>query len=136
MRKLFDFALILKLSLFGLGMGVATVFVIPSKIEPLCWLAIFVACAVIIARRVERPFMHGFLTGLMNCVWVTGAHMLFVASYLARHPEEAAMMKTMPLPDSPRLMMLMVGPVVGIVSGVVLGVFAYVARRFVAKPSA
>jgi hypothetical protein len=133
MRKPIDFALVLKLSSFGLFMGVATVFVIPSKIEPVFWLAIFATCAVIIARRVERAFLHGFLTSLANCVWITGAHVLLFQSYLARHSDEAAMMKSMPLPDSPRLMMLMTGPIVGIVSGLVLGTFAFVASRFVKK---
>ncbi len=36
--------LILQLSMFGLAMGLATVFFIPSSIEPAFWLAIFVVC--------------------------------------------------------------------------------------------
>jgi uncharacterized membrane protein len=43
------------------------------------------------------------------------------------------MMKTMPLPDSPRLMMLMMGPVVGVVSGIVLGLFALVAAKILKR---
>ena len=43
------------------------------------------------------------------------------------------MMSSMPLPDSPRLMMACVGPIVGIVSGAIIGLFAYVAGKFV-KP--
>ncbi|HWZ89446.1 MAG TPA: hypothetical protein VNW92_11370, partial [Polyangiaceae bacterium] len=64
---------------------------------------------------------------------VTSLHILFFDSYLARHPQEAAMMKTMPLPDSPRLMMLMMGPVVGVVSGIVLGFFAVVASKILKR---
>src|SRR5689334_13511154 len=105
-------------------MGVATVFVIPSKVEPLFWLPIFFACAIWIARRSGgRYFLHGLLVSLVNSVWITGAHMLLLESYLARHPDEAAMLTKMPLPDSPRLMMLMTGPLVGLVSGIVLGGF-------------
>jgi hypothetical protein len=134
--KTLDFRLILQLSLFGLVMAVATVFVIPSNIEPIFWLVIFVACAVLIARsRSDKHFLHGFLVSLVNCVWITGAHILLVESYLERHPQEAAMLKNMPRPDSPRLMMLMTGPVVGIVSGLVLGLFAFVASKIV-KPVA
>jgi cobalamin synthase len=40
------------------------------------------------------------------------------------------MMKSMPLPDSPRLMMALFGPLVGIVSGVVIGLFAVIAGKF------
>jgi uncharacterized membrane protein len=43
------------------------------------------------------------------------------------------MMATMPLPDSPRLMMLLTGPVVGIISGLILGLFAFVASKFVTR---
>jgi hypothetical protein len=42
-----NWKLIITLSLFGLAMGIATVFVVPSTVEPLCWLAIFVVCAVL-----------------------------------------------------------------------------------------
>lgn len=41
----------------------------------------------------------------------------------------------MPLPDSPRVMMLMTGPLVGVVSGIVLGLFAFIAGKLV-KPAA
>jgi hypothetical protein len=131
-----DFKLILQLSLFGLAMAFATVFVIPSNIEPLFWFVIFVVCAVVIARRrQDRHFLHGFFVSLANCVWITGTHILLFDSYIERHPQEAAMMKSMPLPDSPRLMMLMTGPVVGVVSGLVLGLFAFVAGK-VLRPAA
>ena len=131
-----NFKLILQLSLFGLAMALSTVFVIPSNIEPLFWLVIFIVCAVVIARRCAgQHFLHGFAVSLANCVWITSFHLLLFSSYLARHPQEAAMMKTMPLPDSPRLMMLMTGPVVGVVSGIVLGLFAFIASKLV-KPAA
>ncbi len=128
--------LILQLSLFGLAMAVATVFVIPSKIEPMFWLPIFLLCAAVIAKKAPgKYFLHGFLVSLVNCVWITGAHILFFDSYIARHADEAAMMASMPAPDSPRLMMLMTGPVVGMVSGLVLGLFAFVASKLVKRPA-
>jgi hypothetical protein len=127
-----NWKLILQLSLFGLAMGIATVFVIPSKIEPLFWLAIFVICAFLIARHApNKPFLHGLCVSLVNCVWVTGSHILLFDQYVANHAQEVAMMKSMPLPDSPRLMMALMGPVIGVVSGIVLGLFAFVAAKLV-----
>ena len=124
--------LILQLSLFGLVMGVATVFVISSSVEPFCWLVVFVISAYAIAHGAPgRPFLHGVLVGLANSVWVTGAHILLVDQYLARHAREAAMMSSMPMPTHPRLMMALMGPVIGLLSGVVLGIFAVVATRLV-----
>jgi hypothetical protein len=129
-----DVRLIFVLSLFGLAMAFLTVYVIPSTIEPLCWLAIFVVCAFIIAKRAPGHFfLHGFLVSLVNCVWITTAHIALSGDYLARHSNEAAMMAKMPMPDSPRLMMAMMGPMVGIVSGIVLGLFSWIASKIVKR---
>jgi thiamine transporter ThiT len=115
-------------------MAIGTVFVIPSNVEPVFWLAVFLVCAFLIARkRPDRHFLHGLLVGIVNSVWVTGAHIVFFSQYIANHPKEAAMMRSMPLPDSPRLMMACIGPLIGIVSGLVIGLLAFVAGRLV-KP--
>jgi hypothetical protein len=130
-----NWKLIFQLSLFGLAMAFATVFVIPSKIEPAFWLVIFLICAYLIAKR--NPglhFVHGLLVGLVNSVWITSAHVFFFDAYIARHPQEAAMMQNSPLHVSPRLMMAITGPVVGLLSGVILGVFAFVAGKLVKTP--
>jgi hypothetical protein len=129
-----NWKIIFLLSLFGLAMGIATVFVIPSNIEPLFWLVIFVISAFVIARATaSRHFLHGLLVGIVNSVWITGAHILFVNQYLANHAKEAAMMQSMPRPDSPRLMMALVGPIAGLVSGAVIGILAFIAGKLL-KP--
>ena len=129
-----DWKLAYKLSLFGLAMGIATAFVSPSNIEPWFWLVIFWLCAFLIARvRSSLHFLHGLLVGVVNSVWITSARIIFFNQYIANHAKEAAMMKSMPLPDSSRLMMALVGPVIGVVSGLVLGVFGFVAGKLV-KP--
>ena len=127
-----NWKLILQLSLFGLVMGVATVFFIASSVEPFCWLVVFLVSAYAIAHGAPgRPFLHGVCVGLANCVWVTAAHILLADQYLARHAREAATMNSMPMPTHPRLMMALMGPLIGLVSGVVLGIFAVVATRLV-----
>jgi hypothetical protein len=132
-----NWKLILQLSMFGLVMAVATVFIIPSMIEPAFWLVIFLTCAYLIARNCPTMrFLHGLLLGLANSVWITAAHVLLFDSYIARHAQEAAMMQSMPLPASPRLLMALTGPMVGLISGVVLGLFALIAGKLVKNPSA
>jgi hypothetical protein len=129
-----NWRLIFQLSLFGLAMGIATVFVVPSSIEPIFWLAIFLVCAYIIAGRAPgRPFVHGLMVGIVNSVWVTASHILFFDNYIVRHQQEMAMMTSMPLPDSPRTMMALMGPAIGVVSGVVLGLFCVVARKLMGR---
>jgi hypothetical protein len=127
-----DWKLIFQLSLFGLAMALGTVFLIPQNIEPVFWLVIFLFCAYTIAkRRTTGRFVHGVLLGLVNSVWITSAHILFFDRYVAGHAQEAAMMKSMPMPDSPRLMMALTGAVVGLVSGVLIGLVALAAGKLI-----
>lgn len=126
--------LIFRLSLFGLAMAFATVYFIPSNIEPFCWLAIFIICAYLIAKNcTSKYFLHGLFVSLLNAVWITAAHILLFRTYMSNHPKEVAMMAKMPLPGSPRLMMLMTGPVVGLASGIVLGLFSLIASKIMKK---
>jgi len=130
-----NWKLILQLSLFGVAMGLATVFFIPQHVEWLFWLIIFVVCAYIIAHAcLSGRFWHGLLLGIANSVWITAAHIVFFTHYLATHAQEAAMMKTMPLPDSPRLTMALFGPIIGVLSGIVIGLLALLTGLLV-KPS-
>jgi hypothetical protein len=132
-----NWKLIFQLSLFGLAMGIATVYVIPSNIEPAFWLVIFLLCAYLIAKNSQGwHFLHGVLLGLANSVWITAAHVLLFDSYVAAHAPEVAMMQKSPLAVSPKMMMLIFGPLIGLISGVILGLFAFVAGKFIKSPSA
>jgi hypothetical protein len=125
-----NWKLILQLSMFGLAMGIGTVFVIPSTVEPFLWLVIFLVCAYVIGSRgVAHPFLHGLAIGVVNSVWVTGSHVLLFSQYIANHAREMEMMKTMPMSDRPRLLMALMGPLIGIISGIVLGLFALAASK-------
>ncbi|MDP4241006.1 MAG: hypothetical protein Q8904_16205 [Bacteroidota bacterium] len=129
-----NWKLILQLSLFGLVMAFATVFWIPSHYEPLFWLVIFLICAYFIARKCStKYFWNGFMVSLVNCVWITSAHIIFIQTYLTNHANEASMLAKMPLPESPRLMMLMTGPFIGVISGIILGLIALIASKLIKK---
>jgi uncharacterized membrane protein len=128
--------LIFKLSLFGLAMAFATVYCISSHIEPLFWLAIFIICAYIIAKNCSSMFfLNGFMVSIVNSIWITAVHILLFGAYISKHAREAAMMGRMPMPTHPRLMMLIVGPLVGVLSGLVLGLFAFIASKIVKRQS-
>jgi hypothetical protein len=123
-----------QLSLIGLAMAVGTVFFIPSGVEPVIWLIVFVFCAVVIGKKCGKNFfLNGFFVSLFNCAWITLFHILFHRHYLAIHPREAAMMSNSPLRDSPRLMMLLTGPVIGVLSGLILGAFSWIAGKLLKK---
>ena len=125
-----NWKLIFGLSLFGLAMAFATVFIISATLEPFFWLVIFIVVALVIARsRPDRAFVHGLLVGIVNSVWITCAHIVLFDQYIAKHPKDAAMMKSMPMPVSPRVMMAVVGPIIGVITGAVIGVLAYLAVK-------
>lgn len=129
-----NWKLIFSLSLFGLAMAFGTVYVIASNVEPIFWLAIFLACALVIAKRAPGScFLHGLMVGIVNSIWVTGAHVFLFARYVAGHHREAAMMASMPLATHPRVMMLIVGPVIGVISGAIMGVLALVLSKLVTR---
>jgi len=129
-----NWKLIFRLSLFGLAMAIATVYVIPSNIEPIFWLVIFIICAWIIAKKCsEKYFLHGLMVSLVNSVWITAAHIILFSTYITNHPQEATMMEKMPMPASPRMTMALIGPVVGLVSGIILGLFSLIASKIVHK---
>jgi hypothetical protein len=125
-----NWKLIFQLSLFGLAMAISTVFWIPSNIEPFFWLAIFIICAYVIARNCQgKFFLHGLFVSLVNSIWITGMHILLFKSYVENHPKEMEMMTTMFLPTHPRIQMAVTGPVIGLISGLVLGLFAFIASK-------
>jgi hypothetical protein len=125
-----NWKLIFQLSLFGLAMAISTVFWIPSRWEPYFWLAIFFICAYLIARNCTgKFFLHGLLVSLVNSVWITAFHVILFKTYIASHPREAEMLSTTPMPTHPRWMMLLTGPVIGFISGLILGLFAFIASK-------
>jgi hypothetical protein len=69
----------------------------------------------------------------VNSVWITGAHILLFDQYIANHAKEASMMASMPLSSSPRVMMALTGPLVGLASGAVLGLLAVAAAKLGVK---
>ena len=129
-----NWKLIFSLSLFGFFMAVGTVYFIPSNIEPIFWIAILLIDAFLISKfAAGKYFLHGFFTCLGNCVWVTGAHVLLFTAYAANHADEMKMMADGPLAMHPRVMMLLVGPVIGIVTGIILGLLSIGASKIFKK---
>jgi len=131
-----NWKLVLQLSLFGLVMAFGTLSLIPQAFEPFFWLVIFIFCAYIIARVcTQKYFLNGFMVSIFNCVWIVAVHIIFYKVYMDHHPDMAAMNEKMPPPLSihPRLAMVTTGPVIGIISGLIQGLFAFIASKIVKK---
>lgn len=132
-----NWKLIFLLSLFGLAMGLLTVSVIPSSVEPFCWLIILLISAVSIARNCHsRFFLHGFMLGIVNCVWITAIQLIMYHAYVAHHPGiEVSFAKT-PFATHPRIMMGIMDVCIGVGSGLILGLFSFIASKMPARSKA
>jgi len=118
-----------QLSMFGLIMAIGTISLIPFMVEPVFWLVIFIASAYIIAKVcTQKYFLQGLWVGLFNCVWVTSAHFIFFKTYAAHHAPAL-------IYPHPRIMGAVTGPIAGLVSGCLIGLFAFIASKFL-KPKA
>lgn len=129
-----NWKLIFQLSFFGLIMAFATLSLIPEKIEPVFWLVIFIFCAWVIAKRAGgKYFLHGFVLSLANSVWITIVHSIFCLTYMTNHPDMSPDKMHMPLSmqDHPREVMLILAPFFGAAFGLVQGLLAFIASKFV-----
>ena len=136
--------LILLLSMLGLAMALATTYFLPSRLEGFFWLAIFLTDAFVIARRAPgKYFLHGFLAGFANWVWVAAAHVILSAAYRASHAGEPAAVSGMPPAVAAALGQLFGVmsrynlPIPGL-SGIAIGTLSWIAARFLApkRPAA
>ena len=120
--------LIFTLSLFGLAMAVASLFGL-GLFEFVIWLVIFIVYAWIIATRAPgKYFLHGFLVSIVNSVWITVIHVAFFSIYVRNNPQ---MVQGAPPGMNPRVIMIAAGPVVGVILGVLAGLFAFFASKIV-----
>jgi cobalamin synthase len=131
-----NWKLIFLLSLIAIPMAFGTVYFIPNYIEPVLWIVIFFFCAFVIAKFCSRKFfLNGFMVSIFNCVWISAIHFIFFDAYYKFHPELARMNDASP--ETMRYMMLIFGPLVGIISGMILGLFSWIASKiFSRKPAA
>ncbi|HEY3874423.1 MAG TPA: hypothetical protein VGM92_03025 [Candidatus Kapabacteria bacterium] len=117
-----NWKLIVLLPLIGLAMGLLTVSIIPSKIEPIFWLAIFVFIAYVITGSVPKGkyFAHAWFVSLISGVFIGCTHAIFHDAYIANHADEVKQMAGWPGGESP-LAMVAFGPLFGAIFGLVSG---------------
>ena len=73
------------------------------------------------------------MVSIFNGIWITAAHFILFDAYMENHPESAEMNERMPDLFSPKTWMLVMGPLISIVTGLVLGLFSWIASRLVKK---
>ncbi|HYM92698.1 MAG TPA: hypothetical protein VET23_01050 [Chitinophagaceae bacterium] len=123
-----NWPLILLLSLFGVLMGILSVNGLTKKIEPILWLAFGFFTAFILSRNVTATvFWHGLFIGIFWGTLSSGIQSIFFETYLKNNPQyHKAFKKSAVL--RPRYLILLVGPILGLITGTVLGGLAWVCQ--------
>ena len=128
-----NWKLIFALSLFGLAIGLPSLFGLGS-IAPLLWLIVFTICAWVIATGAPgKYFLHGFLAGVVSSVWFTLVHAYYLFDLSRNKPE---MVEILPQGVSPQVMNLLVGLITAAVAGLIGGFFAFVAAKILKQGDA
>lgn len=126
-----NWKLIFSLSLFGVGMGVAGLFGFTRGVELALWMLIFVVYArVIVQSAPGRYFTHAWLVSVTNGVWVGLIHSIFFPVYMRHNLDEMSSFAS-PLPL--RSLLMIVGPILGALMGLIAGLFAFIAGKFMKK---
>jgi hypothetical protein len=73
------------------------------------------------------------MVSIVNSVLNTITHIELYTTYVANHPSWLEMNAKMPMAEHPKRMMAISGPVIGVISGIVLGLFALIASKIVKK---
>ena len=129
-----NWRLILSLSLLGIALGIASVFGFTSGREWLAWLFIGVYSAWKFSTRShEELFLHGFYLGILVGCFSSVIQAIFISPYLANNPRMVEALNALPQGLHPAAVVLIMGPIIGTVSGVVFGVLAVVVGKLVRR---
>ena len=124
---------ILLLSLFGILMGLNSVFGIVKNIEWLLWLIIAIVSAYILNKQTKKLLVtHAVITGLFMGILNAIIQSSLFDMYLANNPEIEGF-KQWPITIEPQDFLLMAGPFMGIVYGLVIGLFALLIKKISKK---
>lgn len=128
-----NWKIILLLSLFGVLMGLNYVFGLIQGLEWLLWLIIAIISAYVLYKQTDRLlFTHAVLTGIIMGIFNTIVQSALFDKYLENTPESEGIPQW-PITIEPQYFLLMAGPFVGIVYGLVIGLFALIIKKILKK---
>ena len=131
-----NWKLIFGLSLLGLAMAFATVYVIPNNIAIFLWIAIYIFCAFVIAkqtfdaRKPARKYWHAVAVGYLFCIYVGTVHFIFFDMYVAFQPKVLEVLKKH---NDTRTSLLVMNIVFGFMLAKVLAVLTFFAGLILKK---
>ena len=131
-----NWQLILSLSLLGVVVGLVSVSGLMGSQIWLLWLCVAAFCAWQFARKTRRYlFLHGFYLGIFVGVCASWVQAIFLPTYVSNNPRMAETFNNLPQTMHPAYVLLIMGPIIGAVSGIVIGLFAIIAGKITGRPA-
>jgi len=124
--------LLLLLSAPGLIMGLLSLRGYTQKIEFFLWLALGLFAALVLARHAHpRWFLHALLVGLAWGVLNSIVQCTFFETYSVYNAEMLKGFQERPSPIPVRFFFLVLGPVIGAVTGLVLSGLTFILQKLI-----
>lgn len=122
------------LTLFGVLMGLASVFGYTQSNEWLYWLVIAVISGFVIAKVADRQiFVKSVVVGLFMGIFTGVIQSVLFDKYLENNPQSLDGFKEIPLSLAPQFVVLFTGPFIGIVFGLFIGLIAIIIDKITGK---
>jgi hypothetical protein len=119
---------------FGVIVGTASLFGLTRGVEEWLWLFIGIGSAFLIARHAPgHPFAHGFTGGALAALASSVLQMALFSTYAAHNPETATAVTQLPQGVSLRATFVLIAPLIAAASGVIVGLFAWIASKLVRR---
>ena len=122
------------LTLFGVAMGLASVYGYTEKFEWIYWIVIAVISGAVIAKIADRQiFVKSVVVGLFMGIFAGIIQAAMFDTYLANNPKSLDGFKEIPLSLEPQYVVLFTAPFIGIAFGLIIGLIAILFDKFTGK---
>lgn len=131
-----NWKLIFGLSFLGLIIIFAIAYFNPFNVGPFVGIFVgFIFLAFMAAKFAPgKYFWHGFCISIANCIWVLAARILLLSTNIIKPAQELDVRNKMQmLQGHSKLEMVIIGIIAAVVSGVVLGLFCFIASKVVGR---
>lgn len=125
-----DYFLILRLSLFGLLIAFCSIYFLPVKFEPFCWVICYFISALIVTSRIhKRQFITGVLIGWIDTFWMILVLLFNYKTFVRLHPDVSIMLAHLDKGVNPFYFILIFKGAIGLFSGLIPGTFAIIINK-------
>lgn len=122
------------LTVFGIIMGLLSVFGVGRQILWILWIVIAAFSGGVIAKSADRQiFTRGVVVGLFDWIFFAVIQAVMFNTYLANNPDSLDGFKEIPMALEPQYIILFSGPFIGILYGLFIGLIAFVIDKVTGK---